>query len=62
MANIDLDDLAEELDGALTHVHCWAHAKVAGADELRDKHLIKLKDDGGEWLAWCKAEGKVGKT
>ena len=62
MANIDLDDLAEELDGALTQVHCWAHAKVAGADELRDKHLSKLKDDGGEWLAWCKAEGKVGKT
>ena len=47
MASIDLDDLAEELSGALGRVNCWAYTKVAGADELRDKHLRTLQEDGG---------------
>ena len=50
MASIDLDDLAEELSGALGRVDCWAYAKVAGADELRDKHLRTLQEDGGAGL------------
>ncbi|KAK9843447.1 hypothetical protein WJX81_003030 [Elliptochloris bilobata] len=45
MASIDLDDLAEELSSALGQVNCWAYAKVASADELRDKHLRKLQED-----------------
>ena len=56
MASIDLDDLAEELSGALGRVDCWAYAKVAGADELRDKHLRTLQEDGGAGLwAACRS-------
>ncbi len=47
MAGIDLDELAEEVSSAQNQVDCWAYAKVASMEELRDTHLSRLKEDGG---------------
>jgi len=47
MAGIDLDELAEEVSSAQNQVDCWAYAKVASMEELRDTHLDRLKEDGG---------------